>query len=216
MLRTTVPALTNPERMRFDVATDPVCKIDDCGNPPVNRRGWCQKHYLRWWRHGDPLGGGTSQGATQEWVRDAARYDGDDCLIWPFSTTVGYGQTWWDGKPALASRVVCTLAHGPAPTPLHQAAHSCGKGHKGCVSPRHLRWATRKENETDKTAHGTRGKKLSPETVMAILSLRDTMSGVAIARKFGTTPSNVSSIFRGKSWRGVGAPLSAARLAAKG
>lgn len=29
------------------------CSIDDC-TAPVWARGWCQKHYTRWQRHGDP------------------------------------------------------------------------------------------------------------------------------------------------------------------
>lgn len=29
------------------------CSIDGCCNP-VKARGWCGKHWLRWWKHGDP------------------------------------------------------------------------------------------------------------------------------------------------------------------
>lgn len=32
------------------------CSIDGCNNKVV-ARGWCNKHYLRWANHGDPLGG---------------------------------------------------------------------------------------------------------------------------------------------------------------
>jgi len=35
-----------------------MCKIDDCERP-IETRGWCRRHYKRWLRHGDPLGGGT-------------------------------------------------------------------------------------------------------------------------------------------------------------
>ena len=32
-----------------------VCSIDGCANPvAVKKRGWCNKHYLTWRRHGDP------------------------------------------------------------------------------------------------------------------------------------------------------------------
>ena len=34
------------------------CKIDDCDGAtgaPGARRGWCRKHYRRWYLHGDPL-----------------------------------------------------------------------------------------------------------------------------------------------------------------
>lgn len=30
------------------------CLVTDCGNI-VEARGWCQKHYLRWRKYGDPL-----------------------------------------------------------------------------------------------------------------------------------------------------------------
>ncbi len=30
-----------------------VCSIEGC-DAPVQARGWCNRHYLRWWRHGDP------------------------------------------------------------------------------------------------------------------------------------------------------------------
>lgn len=33
------------------------CAIDGCERP-VSKRGWCNAHYLRWYRHGDPLAGG--------------------------------------------------------------------------------------------------------------------------------------------------------------
>ncbi len=29
------------------------CSITDCGTRPY-AKGWCEKHYTRWWRHGDP------------------------------------------------------------------------------------------------------------------------------------------------------------------
>ena len=33
------------------------CSIDDC-NRPLYGRGWCNTHYARWRRHGDPEHGG--------------------------------------------------------------------------------------------------------------------------------------------------------------
>lgn len=34
-----------------------VCAVEGCEKPHY-ARGWCNKHYQRWWQHGDPLGGG--------------------------------------------------------------------------------------------------------------------------------------------------------------
>jgi hypothetical protein len=33
------------------------CKIDSC-DEPARARGWCRKHWERWRKHGEPLGGG--------------------------------------------------------------------------------------------------------------------------------------------------------------
>jgi hypothetical protein len=36
---------------------DLTCSIDGCPDP-VKGRGWCQVHYCRWYRSGDPMGAG--------------------------------------------------------------------------------------------------------------------------------------------------------------
>lgn len=40
--------------------SDEPCTIDGCESTHRIRRGWCNAHYLRWLRHGDPLGGNLS------------------------------------------------------------------------------------------------------------------------------------------------------------
>lgn len=37
------------------MATPSICAVDGCDKPAVNRHGWCNAHYLRWRRYGDPL-----------------------------------------------------------------------------------------------------------------------------------------------------------------
>src|SRR3546814_15498376 len=48
---------------------------------------------------------------------------------------------------------MCVLAHGEPVGDRDQAAHKCGR--PKCVNPRHLRWATHRENMADKAIHGT-------------------------------------------------------------
>ena len=58
------------------------------------------------------------------WLKARIWHAGQECLIWPFSKTYqGYGQVGYGGKVRKAHRVMCELAHGPAPTSCHEAAH---------------------------------------------------------------------------------------------
>lgn len=120
----------------------------------------------------------------------------DACVTWPFSCDGnGSGTVGINGKALRASRVMCELAHGPAPTPEHHAAHSCGKGHEGCVNPNHLSWKTQAENEADKKIHGTakggsRGlggnrSYLTPEQVAEIRAYKGKLPAEEVAKQYG-------------------------------
>lgn len=90
-------------------------------------------------------------------------YEGDDCLTWPFPTNSnGYGALTINKKYFIVSRLLCTKVYGDPPTRAHQAAHSCGKGHLGCVAKSHLRWATPAENQADRIIHGTMRRRHVP------------------------------------------------------
>ncbi len=128
-----------------------ICSIDGCGKASVSL-GWCQKHYVRFKRHGDPHKTLTApEGAGIAFLESLIGIGRDDCVVWPYSRNPqGYGQTYYSSEVMGAHRVMCILAHGEPPSPKHQAAHSCGNGRNGCVNPAHLRWATPKENIADK------------------------------------------------------------------
>jgi hypothetical protein len=61
-----------------------------------------------------------------------------------------------DGRRRTAHlhRLVCEAYHGPAPSPIHHAAHWDGDKENNSAS--NLRWATPQENEADKVRHGRR------------------------------------------------------------
>jgi hypothetical protein len=150
----------------------------------------------------------TRRTAGVRWIDEVAvPYKGDDCLTWPFCKEVnGRCRIKIDGRRPFVNRVVCEKAHGPAPSDLHHAAHSCGKGHLSCVNPRHIYWATPKQNQNDRYIHGThcRGEKsgmvkLSVADVIAIRHMSD-LSTRAVASKFGVTGAAISCIRNGKSW----------------
>ncbi|RWO34773.1 MAG: hypothetical protein EOS10_00270 [Mesorhizobium sp.] len=130
-----------------------ICSISDCGKSHA-ARGWCIVHYQRWSRHGDPLAGRkTMNGEPQRYYREVVlTYEGDECIPWPYVVSFGgYGRMKKDGTMQFVHRLVCAEVNGPPPTPDHEAAHSCGKGHLACVTKRHLSWKTPKENCAERT-----------------------------------------------------------------
>lgn len=183
------------------------CAIEGCINP-ARGRGYCSRHYTRLIRHGSPTAGRTSIGDPTKFFEKALSYDGETCLNWPFGTgSNGYASMYVNGQITSATRMMCEKTHGPPPTPEHHAAHSCGKGHTGCIAKRHLRWATPAENHHDRIAHGTdnRGEKqwkakLTRSQVIEIRERSKSMTQMAISRQFGVTFQTINDIVRRKTW----------------
>jgi hypothetical protein len=153
------------------------------------------------------MGRSAKWGEAQAWALSAVHYTGDDCLLWPFkATTCGYGTMGVAGKTVKTHRYVCELASGSPPQSDMDCAHSCHVSL--CCNPRHLRWATRAENEADKKANGTdnRGARhgkttLTSDDVLAIRAARKSgFSTGEIARRYNVTPGSISNIMSGVSW----------------
>lgn len=186
-------------------------------------QGWCRAHYLRMRRYGDPLGGSkTLEGDPAHFLKETVlTHEGDDCLPWPFSRNGdGYGLMYSKGKMYRVSRVVCEHVNGPPPTPQHHAAHSCGNGHLGCVTKRHLSWKTPAENKADQIRHGTWAHgasharaKLTESDVRAIRSLRGTVSLKDLSLQFGITESMIGEIQKHRRWTSLDAGVSRGSLA---
>lgn len=138
-----------------------------------------------------------------EWLFEQVGHTGDDCLIWPFGRSSGYGMVKYGDRITYAHRVMCELAHGAPPDPSYEAAHSCGNGHEGCINPRHLDWKTHADNQRDRHEHGTIQKgrygRLTPEQAASIRELRGKMTQREIAEMFGVTRANVGYVQRGKT-----------------
>lgn len=231
------------------MASKGICPVDGCGKASC-ARGFCQKHYTRWQRHGDPtvrkVGGlaprgrcshpgcnephkakglcgthyarlvrtgradcaDTPDGAPAAWIEAHRDFAGDECLRWPFAHDGhGYGVVRVLGRNVRVSRIMCEAAHGPPPSPKHQAAHNCGKGHEGCVNPRHLRWDTHSGNQADRLIHGTHNRgerhplsRLTEEDVRAIRRLAGAESASAVGKRFSIHPTHVRDIQRRKAW----------------
>jgi hypothetical protein len=179
------------------------CSI--CGEPSIARR-LCIKHYSRFQNHGDPLAGRIGNGVALRWLHEHASFGAADyCLIWPYARDdVGYGRVKYDGKIMGAHRAMCMIVHGAPPTPLHQAAHSCGRGNEGCVNPHHLRWATPKENAEDKLVHQAAGispvrpARLSDADCELIRASKGRVKQRDLADRFGVSEALISRIINNK------------------
>lgn len=176
--------------------TTPHCSAEGCDRQS-RVRGLCQMHYHRLQRHGDPLHiERLGNGEYRKWLERHSTFDGEECLIWPY---------WRDKHGYGPAREMCRLAHGEPPTNEHQSAHSCGQGHQGCIHPRHLRWATRDENQQEMVAHGNslQGQKnphakLTENAVLEIRASRE--RAVLLADRYGVVRQTISDIRRRRSW----------------
>lgn len=133
--------------------------------------------------------------------------DRDNCLDWPFAKKKegGYGVIVINGKFCIVSRVVCEAVHGAPPHRSYEAAHSCGNAR--CCNPWHLSWKTRKDNEADKSIHGTAikgsqiyGSKLTEAEARKIKELSGRVTDVHLAKIHGVCPSTIRQIRLGKNW----------------
>lgn len=151
---------------------------------------------------------------------------------WPWKAKArlqtGYGVLKFKtGQQVVASRLVCFLAHGPAPEGKPHALHSCDN--PSCCNPAHLRWGSQHDNVLDaiernraspppRNAHyrkhnPRRGEdvsnsKLTEPIVREIWRLHlEGRNASEIATSVGHTVAAVYDVCRGRSWRHLpGAP----------
>lgn len=187
------------------------CSVNGCNEPAICRL-MCVTHYGRYRR----------TGLTSVKVKQAKKgepllfllllsNDETDCVMWPFAKgSNGYGVLLFRGAQTTASRVCCEIHHGPPPAPHFQAAHSCGRGHLGCVNPAHLRWMRPLENTGEKEVHGTApvgerhpSAKITERDVVDIRRRYSRTTRSQLADEFGLRPSHVWAIATGRAWRHV-------------
>jgi hypothetical protein len=148
---------------------------------------------------------GKGRGAT--FLKSLIGHQADDCVPWPMCRdgVNGYGHVGYNGKRYWAHRLMCELAHGAQPSPKHEAAHSCGKGHEGCVNPKHLEWKTRAENQADRYVHQRkphRGRRriLTEEQVAEIRAAAGITKTKDLAARYGVSTGNIRQILTGQTW----------------
>lgn len=133
---------------------DRTCSIEGCGNPH-EARGWCNKHYLRAKRLGDPLAGGHEQIRGDDLARLLSRVDRDGplptwapflgpCWIWTGHVNEnGYGRIGYKRKVTGTHRLAYELLVGPIPEGM-EPDHLCRE--RACCNPAHLEPVTHDEN----------------------------------------------------------------------
>lgn len=119
-----------------------LCSIEGC-DKQHKARGWCEKHYMMWWKHGDPKY--VSRYFTLEEAFTAYTEWQGDCLIWTGTKDdYNYGVMQNESKVIKAHRYAWERENGPIPKGM-VVDH---KDHCNtlCVNPNHLRLATRQQN----------------------------------------------------------------------
>ena len=191
------------------------CKANDCDRSADRsangRAGYCSMHYQRVKKFGDPSVIKSVPRPALDWIESHKNHDGNECLSWPFHVGKdGYGRIHdpdKGNKLTTASRYMLTQTQGEPPSDRHECAHSCGMGHKGCVNPQHLYWATPAENQADRVKHKTsnRGErqwksKLTADDVLAIRNLSSSKSAREISEMFHVSPGAIYSILKRENW----------------
>src|ERR1700758_4053817 len=99
---------------------------------------------------------------------------------------------------------MCTLAHGAPPSDEHEIAYSCFRGDKGCISPKHLCWKTRSENQRDLHKVGRifpgRQGKITFAQAAEIRAIGHSQTLKVISEPFGISHQRVSGILRGQGF----------------
>jgi hypothetical protein len=189
------------------------CSLGD--GRPVYAYGWCNRHYQKWRKYGDPLIVRHITGVDER-TRFEMRVDRsggpDDCHPWQGKPdSGGYGRFEFEGKTRRAHAVAWEFVHGPVP-PGKELDHECHNqavrsgacspgpcAHRLCCNERHLIARTRKEHKAEE-ANGR--ARLTATQVLEIRQLlaEGERSMSAIARQYGVVVSSIANIRDGRTW----------------
>lgn len=190
------------------------CSIEWCKSRPV-AHGWCNRHYLRFRKHGDPVAVGHSCTSDAEAkFRESVRItETDECIEWSLTRhKKGYGVFYigasGSGRSFLAHRFSFEMHNRPLADGEH-VRHKCDN--PPCVNPRHLLAGSNADNIADKVERGRQPR--GEATAIAVLREPEVLeirakwgSGSRVsdlARDYGVSPSTVSAVVNRRSWRHI-------------
>jgi hypothetical protein len=182
------------------------CSVEGC-TAPLDAAGYCNKHYLRWKRHGTAHKEPTTPLAERFW-RKVRKTDG--CWLWTGCRHAdGRGQIQGGGGrergALLTSRLSWELHYGPIPEGAH-VLHSCDT--PACVRPDHLFLGDHAANMRDRdqkgrVAHGTRHYR-SVLTRQQVIELRRIYAEggtfAALARRYGISRQTATRVARRETY----------------
>lgn len=167
--------------------------MDDCERRVYGHK-FCQLHYQRWKKTGDPLGMLGKKGMTAAerfWSRVDTSDGPDACWPWTgFRNDQGYGLVCSNGKPdRRAHRIAYELANGPIPEG-HDVLHQCDN--PPCCNPKCLHTGTHDENMAEMVQRKRRTRKFTDEVMIAVLESHEPHR--VIAERYGMSRSYIALI----------------------
>jgi DNA-binding XRE family transcriptional regulator len=190
-----------------------ICSLENCERKH-KAKGWCNLHYRRFLRHGDPTKSLKNTGSDPLYFWQTIKITSDITKCWewngcPYNN--GYGATYFliEGKRCkLAHRVAYYLFYNHNPSKL-EVCHSCDN--PKCCNPHHLFLGTHASNMTDKVmkrrhcfgSKNTKAKLTDAKVRYIKTRLLYGETQTNLARELDVDVQTVFAVKSGRSWKHV-------------